>query len=212
MKSSLLVAAATTSCAHAFVPSPACASSRTLSSSSQLNMGLFDGVKEAFGADGMGELDSERETPIDRWMGWNAKSDKPAEAVGSKAPVNFVDSMDGSNYVTVTLSKPMGIVFEENDVEFGGIFVLDLSEGGVAETDGAVHRGDQLISVGNDKVSGLQFEDALGKIIDTGAEERVKLVFFRGPAKFLYGPAGASQEWLDEFIKGGAAKKVEEAA
>lgn len=40
-----------------------------------LNMGLFDGVKEAFGADGMGDLDAERETPIDRWMGWNTKTD-----------------------------------------------------------------------------------------------------------------------------------------
>ena len=80
MKSSLLVAAAATSCARAFVTAPA-ASRPTVA----LNMGLFDGVKEAFGADGMGELDAERETPIDRWMGWNAKStDSPSEAVGSK--------------------------------------------------------------------------------------------------------------------------------
>ena len=43
--------------------------------STALNMGLFDGVKEAFGADGMGDLDAERETPIDRWMGWNTKKD-----------------------------------------------------------------------------------------------------------------------------------------
>ena len=50
-------------------------------------MGLFDGVKEAFGADGMGDLDSERETPIDRWMGWNTKTTdgaKPKDVVGSK--------------------------------------------------------------------------------------------------------------------------------
>jgi len=52
-----------------------------------LSMGLFDGVKEAFGADGMGDLDSERETPIDRWMGWNTKTTdgtKPKDVVGSK--------------------------------------------------------------------------------------------------------------------------------
>ena len=50
-------------------------------------MGLFDGVKEAFGADGMGDLDSERETPIDRWMGWNTKTTdgaQPKDVVGSK--------------------------------------------------------------------------------------------------------------------------------
>lgn len=205
MKSSLLVAAATTSCANAFV-SPAPSSSRTAMS---LNMGLFDGVKEAFGADGMGELDAERETPIDRWMGWNTKSDSaPQEAVGSKAPDNFIDSMDTNNYITASLSKPMGIVFEENDAEFGGIFVLEISDEGSAGADGTVRPGDQLVSVGDKKVSGLQFEEALGTIIDS-TDEIVKLNFFRGPAKFLYGPAGASQEWLDEFIKGG--EKVEAA-
>ena len=75
MKSSILVAAATTSCAHAFVTAP----SRTISSVPR-NMGVFDGVKEAFGADGMGELDGDRETPIDRWMGWNKGAAKDATA------------------------------------------------------------------------------------------------------------------------------------
>ena len=39
-------------------------------------MGLFDGIKEAFQAPTLERsyLDSERETPIDRWMGWNVKS------------------------------------------------------------------------------------------------------------------------------------------
>ena len=233
MKSSLIVAAATTSCAHAFVSAPA--SSRTPMS---LNMGLFDGVKEAFGGDGMGDISSERETPIDRWMGWNAKSTEVQGSVSKGTfycqihpyiigkfcvlfilhgiwsnfdfffqlvmvlhetePANFVDSMDKSNYITATLVKPMGIVFEENDAETGGIFVLDISEGS-AEADGTVRPGDQLVSVGDKKVSGLQFEEALGTIIDS-TDENVKLNFFRGPAKFLYGPAGASQEWLDDFI------------
>jgi len=189
-------------------------------------------------------LSVERETPIDRWMGWNTKSvDSPQDAVGSKstcrnislfvfvhfvfvsftytafpfpypstffltlfpssAPLNFIDSMDTKNYVSTSLAKPMGIVFEENDSEFGGIFVLEITEGSSAEIDGTLRPGDQLVSVGGTKVSGLQFEEALGKIIES-TEEKVKLVFFRGPAKFLYGPAGASQSWLDEFIKGEA--------
>jgi len=200
MKSaSILAAAATASCAHAFLPTSS--SSRTAMS---LNMGLFDGVKEAFGADygeGAGELDIDRETPIDRWMGWNTKAEGSAEAVGAKAPEDFIDSMDASNYVATSLPKPMGIVFEENDASTGGIFVLEISEGSSAEEDGTIRPGDQLVSVGSKKVSGLQFEEALGSIIDS-AEERTKLVFFRGPAKFLYGPAGASQEWSDEFIQG----------
>mmetsp|Transcript_6392 Transcript_6392/g.10495 ORF Transcript_6392/g.10495 Transcript_6392/m.10495 type:complete len:202 (-) Transcript_6392:144-749(-) len=195
MKSSILVAAATTSCAHAFVPAQ---NSRT---SMALRDGLFDGVKEAFGADGMGDLDDARETPIDRWMGWNAKKEAPQGVVGSQEPTDFVDSMDAKNYITTSLTKPMGIVFEENDTEFGGIFVLEISEGSSAEVDGTVRPGDQLVSVGQSKVSGMQFEEALGTIIDS-TDSEIDLVFFRGPANFLYGPAGASQEWLDEFIKG----------
>ena len=87
MKSSpLLVAVATTtSCARAFVTSPTTAS-RIPSIVSSLNMGMFDGAKEAFKADtGMGELDGDRETPIDRWMGWNVKdADAPRQAIGSQ--------------------------------------------------------------------------------------------------------------------------------
>lgn len=60
-----------------------------ITSTSALQMGLFDGVKEAFGADGMGELDADRETPIDRWMGWNAKrTDGTQNIVGSKGELS----------------------------------------------------------------------------------------------------------------------------
>ena len=111
--------------------------------------------------------------------------------------------MDAKNYVTTSLPKPMGIVFEENDSNLGGIFVLEVNPDSSAEVDGTIRPGDQLVAVGEKKVSGLQFEDALGAIIESD-EEKVKLVFFRGPAKFLYGPAGASQDWLDEFVAGAA--------
>ena len=42
------------------------------SSNTALN-GLFDGVKEAFTTPS--SLDPERETPIDRWMGWSVVSE-----------------------------------------------------------------------------------------------------------------------------------------
>jgi len=115
------------------------------------------------------------------------------------APANFVDSMDGSNYVSALLSKPMGIVFEENDEEYGGIFVLSLSEGGNAEIDGKIKPGDQLVAVNDKKVAGMQFDDALGTIVEASTE-KTRLVFFRGDEVQLYGPTGASKEWLDEFI------------
>lgn len=161
--------------------------------------GLFDGIKEAFVAPALerSTLDAERETPIDRWMGWNVKSsDSPSVA---QAPDNFVDSMAAENYIATKLTKPMGIVFEENDEEFGGIFVLSLSEGGAAEQDGKIKPGDQLVAVNDKKVSGFSFDDALGAIIDS-TDEKTQLIFFRGTDKQLYGPTGASKDWLDEFI------------
>uniref|UniRef100_A0A6U1TN17 PDZ domain-containing protein n=1 Tax=Trieres chinensis TaxID=1514140 RepID=A0A6U1TN17_TRICV len=165
-----------------------------------LQMGLFDGVKEAFSAPALerSEIDSERETPIDRWMGWSVKTEDEKVA-DQTAAANFIDSMDPTNYVSVTLTKPMGIVFEENDEKYGGIFVFELKEGGAADQNGSVKPGDQLISVGTNKVSGLPFDDALGVIVDSD-ESSPKLLLFRGSADDFYGPTGASQEWLDEFV------------
>lgn len=118
-------------------------------------------------------------------------------------PADYVDAMDAANYVTVELSKPMGIVFEENDADYQGIFVHSLKDGGAAAANGMIQPGDQLVAVFSKKVSGLPFDDALGAIIETQGAS-LKLLLFRGTAAQFYGPTGASQEWLDEFI--GAAK------
>lgn len=116
---------------------------------------------------------------------------------------NFVDAMDEANYVAVELEKPMGIVFEENDSEYGGIFVQSLKEGGFAAKNGVLKEGDQLIAVNKEKVYGLPFDDALGAIVDAEGAT-TKLVLFRGKAKQFYGPTGASKAWLEEFVgKGG---------
>lgn len=52
--------------------------------SMQLN-GLFDGMKDAFGAPALdrSKIDSERETPIDRWMGWNVQSEEETMSVAA---------------------------------------------------------------------------------------------------------------------------------
>ena len=58
----------------------------SLRQSSELQMGLFDGVKDAFSAPALERttLDAERETPIDRWMGWSAAKDsEQQEASGA---------------------------------------------------------------------------------------------------------------------------------
>ena len=53
------------------------------SNSAPLQMGLFDGMKDAFSAPNSMSIDAERETPIDRWMGWNVKSSEEQERVAS---------------------------------------------------------------------------------------------------------------------------------
>jgi len=166
-------------------------------------MGLFDGVKEAFSAPALEKstISSERETPIDRWMGWSVVSENVPQQQAT--PADFVDSMDSKNYIAVELQKPMGIVFEENDEDFGGIFVQALKEGGIAAAHGVVQPGDQLVAVDTTKVSGMVFDDALGKIVEAKGET-TKLTLFRGSAKQFYGPTGASQAWLDEFVAGGS--------
>lgn len=116
-----------------------------------------------------------------------------------------MDAMDEGNYIAVELEKPMGIIFEENEEEFGGIFVQSLKEDSAAQ--GLLQQGDQLVGVGPTKVASLAFEDALGAIVDDEAP-KTKLLLFRGTAKQLYGPTGASQEWLDEFITKGGVKAM----
>ena len=78
---------------NAFAPSPLKATTTATTTiiatknnhkSTQL-YGLFDGIKDAFVAPALerSTLDAERETPIDRWMGWNVKSsDSPSIAQG----------------------------------------------------------------------------------------------------------------------------------
>jgi hypothetical protein len=53
-----------------------------VASTMQLN-GLFDGMKEAFSAPALerSSLDAERETPIDRWMGWNVEPEEKQQSV-----------------------------------------------------------------------------------------------------------------------------------
>uniref|UniRef100_A0A7S3DN85 PDZ domain-containing protein n=1 Tax=Entomoneis paludosa TaxID=265537 RepID=A0A7S3DN85_9STRA len=198
----ILTAAATVAAATGFAIAP----QTHERSNTVLNMGLFDGVKDAFGAPALerSQIDSERETPIDRWMGWSVVSDNDkAEQAAAFANVDFVDAMDETNYVAVELAKPMGIVFEENDSDYGGIFVQSLKEDGIAAQNGVLQEGDQLVAVNTVKVSGLPFDDALGAIIDSEGET-TKLVLFRGDAKQFYGKTGASQDWLDDFVnKGG---------
>lgn len=121
---------------------------------------------------------------------------------------SVVDPMDETNYITSHLSRPMGILFEENyEQKYGGAFVTEINVGCSAAANGSICRGDQLIAIGDKRVTGMDFDDVI-KLIHDSSEKEIKLTLFRGPAECLYGPNGASIEWLNEFV----ADRGEEAA
>ena len=100
------------------------------------------------------------------------------------------------NYVVVQLTKPMGILFEANhNIEHGGAFVAKINEGYSAAADGSIRIGDQLVAIGNQGVSGMDFEEII-RIVEN-SEAEINLMFFRGPAASLYGQIG-SKKCLDD--------------
>ena len=74
MASKIALTLSVLACVEAFSVVPSSSSQK--GSVSALHMGLFDGVKDAFAAPALERsiIDSERETPIDRWMGWSVVS------------------------------------------------------------------------------------------------------------------------------------------
>lgn len=98
---------------------------------------------------------------------------------GTMAPLFTAQQSECTpNPFTVYLSRPMGIVFEENDLDSSGIFVVDIHEGSPAATVGILRLGDQLLSVGDEQVSGLE-ESLIA--IKSSVNDKVKLTFFRRP-------------------------------
>ena len=162
-----------------------------------LSMGLFDGVKDAFGGD-KPLVGADRVTPFDRWMGLDKALVDAENAVDESAA--YVDPNDTTNYYSLELAKPMGIAFVENEGETGGVFVDQvLAEGSASSTKAPLVKGDQLVGVDANFVGGLDFDAALDAIkASTG--EKTKLTFFRGPTAFLYGPTAPSAEWYASML------------
>jgi hypothetical protein len=60
----------------------------------------------------------------------------------------------------VSLTKPLGIIFEE--IEIGkGVFVQDFVEGGLAERSGRIQKGDILVAITAIKIVGAKYERRL---------------------------------------------------
>jgi len=157
-------------------------------------MGLFDGVKDAFGSGDKPLVAADRVTPFDRWLGLDKGLVDPEDTVDESA--SYVDPNDPTNYFSVTLAKPMGIAFVENDGECGGVYVDQvLADGSASSSAAPLSKGDQLVGVDATAVIGVDFDAALDTI-KASAGDTTKLTFFRGPTAFLYGPTAPTAEWF----------------
>jgi hypothetical protein len=88
---------------------------------------------------------------FDSWMGVFPKEDREAFPEIFNLPKGTYE---------VILSKPLGIVFEE--IEPGkGVFVQDLVEGGAAERQGKIQKGDVLVGITAVKIVGAKWERRL---------------------------------------------------
>eukprot|EP00567_Pseudictyota_dubia_P011517 CAMPEP_0197446080 /NCGR_PEP_ID=MMETSP1175-20131217/11125_1 /TAXON_ID=1003142 /ORGANISM="Triceratium dubium, Strain CCMP147" /LENGTH=231 /DNA_ID=CAMNT_0042977143 /DNA_START=70 /DNA_END=762 /DNA_ORIENTATION=+ len=88
---------------------------------------------------------------FDQWMSPFADEDKEAYPELFELPDGVYE---------VSMKKPLGIVFEEVDAG-RGVYVTDLVEGGNAEVQGTVQKGDVLIGVTAVKVIGAKWERRL---------------------------------------------------
>ena len=162
----------------------------TSSRAAALSMGLFDGVKDAFGGD-KPLVAADRVTPFDRWMGLDKALTDAENAVDESA--SYIDPNDPANYFLVALPKPMGIAFVENEGDIGGVYVdAILPEGSASSEEAPLTKGDQLVGVDATVVAGADFDAALDAIRASDAP-RTKLTFFRGPTAFLYGPSARAR-------------------
>lgn len=83
---------------------------------------------------------------------------------------------EGPESITVTLSSPLGIVFEELNAGEPGLMVSELLESGSARQSGEVWRFDQLVSIDSRNVSAESFENVMGTLRSV---EQVTLSFAR---------------------------------
>lgn len=120
---------------------------------------------------------------------------------------------DRDNYVTVELTKPLGIGFAEANGQDGAV-ITEFQPGSAAAKDKVLRQDYVLALVGLTPVYDMKFADALQPIKD--AEGAVKLTFFQGDADAFYGKRKPIPKWMSNFIEklkpadAGAEKKEEE--
>mmetsp|Transcript_41386 Transcript_41386/g.81320 ORF Transcript_41386/g.81320 Transcript_41386/m.81320 type:complete len:302 (+) Transcript_41386:99-1004(+) len=89
------------------------------------------------------------------------------------------NSLAAAQMIEVKLTKPMGIVFEENNPRLGGIYISELQPMHLRKFGAVLQERDQLLSVDGVSAKGLNFESAMDLLV-AADEQGVKLEFARG--------------------------------
>lgn len=92
---------------------------------------------------------------------------------------------------TIKMTKPMGLVFEENTSSSKGIFVKKMNKEGTNPANAAVFSqitlGDTLIAVGDKKCVGMDFDSAFSLLADNPSQE-LELTFTTGGIMSVINP------------------------
>mmetsp|Transcript_18877 Transcript_18877/g.46349 ORF Transcript_18877/g.46349 Transcript_18877/m.46349 type:complete len:274 (-) Transcript_18877:122-943(-) len=91
-------------------------------------------------------------------------------------------------FFNVSLTKPMGMILEDNDPTVGGVYVAQFTPNSPAEQCEELKLGAQLVSVAGKSVKGLHFEGVMDALKQ--ADSPVPLEFFDGSVSSLYGGWG----------------------
>jgi len=83
-----------------------------------------------------------------------------------QSPRRFI-ARRAAQTIDITLTKPMGLVFEENNPRLGGIYISEVQPPHLRKFGAELQEGDQLLSVGGKSARGLSFDDAMGLLIDS---------------------------------------------
>jgi hypothetical protein len=84
---------------------------------------------------------------------------------------------------SVSITKPLGVVFGENSDPYCGLQIDDISEG-LNGGKAGLRVGDQLLSVDGTVVVGKDFDSVMGELTSGPAD--LDLIFYRGNVKSLY--------------------------
>ena len=108
----------------------------------------------------------------------------------------YIDPNDLANYYSISLPKPMGIAFVENDGEVRGVYVDQvLAEGSASSEKAPLVKYDQLVGVDTSSVHGADFDTALDTTAAASGEKHASSASSASEHHAFLGPTQPTAEW-----------------